>query len=134
MERNPSSSMPQESSSESEEIDDLDQQDTVQPATPGTTGVRKKGRRGIDGAIADAILEMAAASRMKTSAIQRWNARYSISKCIQELDAMQGVDEQLYFAALDLFNKAIARETFLSLRADKRLTWLRGKCVAYPMP
>lgn len=134
VEWNPSSCMVQELSSESEEEDDVDHQDRVQPATPSTPNVRKRGRKGTDGAIADAILEMAAASKMRTSAIQRWNARHSITKCIQELDETQGVDEQLYFAAIELFDKPIARETFLSLKGDKRLTWLRSKCKAYTDP
>lgn len=134
VEWNPSSCMVQELSSESEEEDDVDHQDRVQPATPSTPNVRKRGRKGTDGAIADAILEMAAASKMRTSAIQRWNARHSITKCIQELDETHGVDEQLYFAAIELFDKPIARETFLSLKGDKRLTWLRSKCKAYTDP
>ncbi|GMN29027.1 hypothetical protein TIFTF001_002265 [Ficus carica] len=134
VEGNPSLCMVQELSSESEEEDDVDHQGTVQPATPSTPNVRKRGRKGTDGAIADAILEMAAASKMRTSAIQRWNARYSITKCIQELDETQDVDEQLYFAAIELFDKPIARETFLSLKGDKRLTWLRSKCKASTNP
>lgn len=121
-------SLHEESESESEEADDvIHNQDTGQPAAPSTTGVRKRGRKGIDDAIADAILEMAAASKMRTSAIQRCNARFNITKCIKELDEMVGVDEKLYFAALELFNKPIARETFLSLKGDKRLTWLRSR-------
>lgn len=125
----------QESESESEEADDVvDNQDTGQPATPSTTGVRKRGRKSIDDAIADAILEMAAASKMRTTAIQQCNARYSITKCIKELDEMVGVDEKLYLGALDLFNKPVARETFLSLKGDKRLTWLRRKCMPFLIP
>lgn len=126
--------MPQGSSSESEEVDDVDDQDISQPTTPCITGVRKRGRKGIDDVIAGAILEMAAASKLRTAAIQQCNARYTITKCIKELDDMQGVDQQLYFAALDLFSKPIARETFLSLKGEKRLTWLRGKCMAHQRP
>ncbi|XP_062102680.1 L10-interacting MYB domain-containing protein-like [Humulus lupulus] len=118
----------QESSSESEETDDVVEiQDTGQPSTP-RTGVRKRGRKGIDDAIAEAIFEMAAASKMRTTAIQQCNAtKYSVTKCIKLLDEMQGVDEKLYLAALDMFNKPSSRETFMSLTGDKRLTWLRCK-------
>ena len=62
------------------------------------------------------------------------NLPYTIADCIRELDGMQGVDEKVYFASLDLFNKPNAREIFLSLKGDKRLIWLRGKCAATPTP
>lgn len=125
----------EESSSDSDEVDDIaDDHNTTQPATPCTTGNRKRGRRGIDDAIAGAIMEMAAASKLRTAAIQQCNARYTIADCINELDEMQGVDEQVYLAALDLFNKPNAREIFLSLKGEKRLIWLRGKCATYPAP
>lgn len=125
------STIPEESSSESEEVEDVaDDQDAIQPPTPSATNNRKRGRKGIDDAIAGAILEMATASKMRTDAVKQCNARYSIANCIKELDELQGVDEQVYFAALDLFNNPTAREIFLSLKAGKRLTWLRGKCTA----
>lgn len=119
----------EESSSESEDEENANDPQTVQPTA---TSTRKRGRRGVDDAIAEAILEMASASKMRVAAIEQLNARYSMADCIKDLDLMQGVDQQLYFAALDLFNKPNAREIFLSLKRDKRLTWLRRKCaVAY---
>lgn len=114
------------SSSESEEADDaVDDKETVQPTTPSSAGIRKRGRKGVDDAIARAILEMATASKLRTAAIQQRSSRYTIANCIKELDEMKGVEEQVYFAALDLFNKPIAREVFLSLKRDKRLIWLQ---------
>ncbi|KAF4373835.1 hypothetical protein F8388_007741 [Cannabis sativa] len=123
-------SLQQQSSSESEEADDVteNQDKGQQPSTPMTGTTRKRGRKGIDDAIAEAILEMATASKMRTTAIQQLNAaKYSVTKCIKLLDEMQGVDEKLYLAALEMFNKPLAREIFLSLRGDKRLTWLHRK-------
>ncbi|XP_009379367.1 L10-interacting MYB domain-containing protein isoform X2 [Pyrus x bretschneideri] len=117
----------EESSSDSQEGDDaVNGQETFQPA------IRKRGRKGTDDAIAGAILEMAAASRLRAAATQQRDARYTIASCIEELDKMQGVDEHVYFAALDLFNKPVAREMFLSLKGEKRLIWLRSKCTAAP--
>ncbi|CAN6698813.1 unnamed protein product [Malus baccata var. baccata] len=125
----------EESSSDSEEGDDaVNGQETIQPTTPSTTAIRKRGRKSIDDAIAGALLEMAAASRLRTAAAQQRDARYTIATCIEELDKMQGVDEHVYFAALDLFNKSVAREMFLSLKGEKRLIWLRNKCTAAPAP
>ncbi|XP_065855007.1 uncharacterized protein [Euphorbia lathyris] len=96
---------------------------------------RKRGRKGIDDGIARAILHMAAASRMRTAAITKVNERYGVADCIKELDAIQGLEEGMYFAALDLFDNRNAREFFLSLKGDKRTIWLRGKCsAAHPAP
>ncbi|KDP24000.1 hypothetical protein JCGZ_25388 [Jatropha curcas] len=135
-----------EESSESEDEDDVaDDQEKYQPSTRSTTVVhststaldsanaanRKRGRKGIDDAIAGAISHMAAASRLRTAAIRQISERYSVADCIKELDAMQGVEEGIYFAALDLFDNPNAREIFLSLKGDKRMIWLRGKCTAH---
>ena len=105
-------------------------QDRSQVAADNANVNRKRGRRRIDDAIAGAILHMAAASKLRTATINRINARYSIADCIKELDRIQGIEQEVYFAALDLFNKATAREIFLSLKEDKRLIWLRAKCAA----
>ncbi|XP_016201442.1 L10-interacting MYB domain-containing protein [Arachis ipaensis] len=120
----------EESSSGSQDEDDANDPETPQPSTPAAaaTSNRKRGRKGMNDAITEAILEMAAASKMRAAAIEQYNARYSMADCIKDLDLMQGVDQQLYFAALDLFSKPILREIFLSLKDDKRLTWLRSKC------
>jgi hypothetical protein len=40
---------------------------------------------------------------------------------------MQGLDQRIYFFALDLFENPNARETFISLKNEKRLPWLQGK-------
>jgi hypothetical protein len=40
---------------------------------------------------------------------------------------MQGVDQQIYFLALDLFEKPIAREIFIALKSEKGLPWSQGK-------
>lgn len=119
----------EESSSESQdEEEDANDPQTVQPITPTATCSRKKGRKGVDDSIADAILEMASASKTRAAAIEHHRAKYNMADCMKDLDLMEGVDQQLYFAALDLFNKPSAREIFLSLKKDKRLTWLRRKC------
>ncbi|XP_050382162.1 L10-interacting MYB domain-containing protein-like [Argentina anserina] len=119
------------SSSESEEADKaVEDKETGQPITPSTTAIRKRGRKGVDDAIAGAILKMAAASKLRTAAVQHRAARYTIANCIKVLDQITGVDEQVYFAAVDLFDNPIAREMFLSLKHDKRLIWLQGKCRA----
>lgn len=127
----PLSTIQEESSSESEEAEDVaDDHDTIQPSSQGINSSRKRGRKGIDDAIAAAIMEMAAASKLRTAAVKQYNSRYSIASCIKELDEMQGVEERVYFVALELFNNPKAREIFLSLQGDKRLTWLHRKCIA----
>ncbi|MED6148920.1 hypothetical protein PIB30_118338 [Stylosanthes scabra] len=94
----------------------------------GTGGSRKRGRKAAGSAIVDAMLEIAAASKMRASAIMKSEDRFSISKCIKLLDETQGVDDRIYFLALDLFeDHPNAREVFISLKDERRLPWLLGK-------
>jgi hypothetical protein len=100
--------------------------------TPGGSGRGKRSRKATGDAIVDAMLEIAAASKMRAAAIMKNEDRFSISKCIKVLDEMQGVDQRIYFLALDLFENPSAREIFISLKSEKRLPWLQGKCNATP--
>ncbi|KAL8472467.1 hypothetical protein ACS0TY_028991 [Phlomoides rotata] len=95
---------------------------------------RKRGRKGIEDAIARGILEMAAATKLRAEAIGKLNSKFSISDCVAALDELPGVNDQVYFAALELFNNRNARETFLTLKVDKRLIWLRRKCLICILP
>ncbi|XP_058219730.1 L10-interacting MYB domain-containing protein-like [Rhododendron vialii] len=83
-------------------------------------------------AMAGAMLEMVAASKLRAAAISKQDDRFKITNCIEALDeieTMEGIDSRLYFAALDLFEDPNLRETFISLKSNKvRLTWLQGKC------
>ncbi|KAK4370949.1 hypothetical protein RND71_010424 [Anisodus tanguticus] len=88
-------------------------------------GRRKRSRKATGDAIVDAMLEIAAASKMRAAAIMRNEERFAISKCIKVLDEMQVVDQSIYFFALDLFENPNARETFISLKTERRLTWLQ---------
>lgn len=130
------SNLTEDISTESEEVADVaneqEKSQCVDPSATTNTGSRKRGRKGIEDMLADAILEMASASKMRAEAIRQCSQRYSVSKCVNALDELQGVDETVYFAALDLFNDPIAREIFLSLKVDKRLMWLQGKCKLLP--
>ncbi|KAK1589390.1 hypothetical protein Q3G72_033494 [Acer saccharum] len=114
--------------------DDMGDDKDFQPATPSSTVVSRKGvrKRVDDDAIAGPTFEMAYASNPRTSAVYHGEDRYTITNCIKELDGMKGFEKQVYFAALDLFNHADARETFLSLKGNKRLIWLHRKCNAAP--
>lgn len=98
-----------------------------QSGMPSGSGRRKRSRKATGDAIVDAMLEIAAASKMRAAAIMKNEERFSISKCIKVLDEMQGVDQRIYFFALDLFENPNARETFISLKSERRLPWLQGK-------
>ncbi|KAL3630113.1 hypothetical protein CASFOL_023097 [Castilleja foliolosa] len=91
-------------------------------------GSRKRGRKGSVDAIARGILEMAAATKLRAEAITKFNGIFSITDCVRALDDLEGANDQVYFAALDLFSNRNARETFLTLKVDKRLIWLQRKC------
>lgn len=114
------------SSGSGEDTNMLDGNSKHQPATPNS-GHRKRSRKVTGDAIVDAMLELAAASKMRTAAIMRNEERFTISKCIKVLDETQGVDQTLYFYALELFENPLARETFLSLKDDRRFPWLQRK-------
>ncbi|KAK9291531.1 hypothetical protein L1049_019479 [Liquidambar formosana] len=118
------------SSGSGEDMNMLDGNNKRQSAMPSGSGRRKRSRKATGDAIVDAMLEIAAASKMRASAIMKNEDRFSISKCIKVLDEMQGVDQRVYFLALDLFENPNARETFISLKSERRLTWLQGKCSA----
>ncbi|KAK4393876.1 hypothetical protein Sango_1858400 [Sesamum angolense] len=75
---------------------------------------------------------MATATRLRAEAIKNSNGKFSITDCVRALDELQGVDDQVYHAALDLFNNRNARETFLTLRVEKRLIWLQRKFSTVP--
>lgn len=98
-----------------------------QSGIPSNSGRRKRSRKATGDAIVDAMLEIAAASKMRATAIMKNEDRFSISKCIKVLDEMPSIDQQIYFLALDLFENANARETFISLKSEKRLLWLQRK-------
>ncbi|CAH8392270.1 unnamed protein product [Eruca vesicaria subsp. sativa] len=101
------------------------------PSSAAASGpARKRSRKACGDAIVEAMLEIAAASKMRAAALSNNVDRFSISKCIRALDDLQGVDQPTYFLALDLFENASSREIFISLKYDKRLKWLQGKCRA----
>lgn len=114
------------SSGSGDDMNMLDGHNKRQTATPGS-GRRKRSRKATGDVIVDAMLEIAAASKMRAAAIMKNEDRFSISKCIKVLDEMQDVDQHLYFFALDLFESPNARETFISLKSERRLTWLQNK-------
>ncbi|RAL46504.1 hypothetical protein DM860_004783 [Cuscuta australis] len=115
------------SSGSEEEADVADEDDKPHPTNTSAKTSKKKGRKGFDDFIAKAISEMAAASRLRADAINKYNEKYTIADCVRALDELQGVDDHVYLAALELFNRRISREIFLSLQPEKRLTWLHCK-------
>lgn len=118
------------SSGSGDDVNMLDGHNKRQSGMASGSGRRKRSRKATGDAIVDAMLEIAAASKMRATAIMKNEDRFSISKCIKVLDDMQGVDQRIYFLALDLFENPNAREIFISLKSEKRLPWLVGKCDA----
>ncbi|KAF8405358.1 hypothetical protein HHK36_010262 [Tetracentron sinense] len=104
-----------------------DRQKKRQSETPFTPGHHSRNHDGINDAIAEAMFEMAASSKLRAVVMTQIGDQFSITNCIKVLDEIQGIDQHLYFAALDLFENPNLRETFISLKCDKRL---QGKCSA----
>ncbi|KAK7376729.1 hypothetical protein VNO80_02143 [Phaseolus coccineus] len=85
-------------------------------------------------AMAEALLDMVAVSRLRAVVSSVSDDKFSITNCIKALDEIEGIDQQLYFSALDLFENPSLRETFISLKSVKiRLAWLQGKCSKSPL-
>lgn len=80
-------------------------------------------------AMAEGMLEMVAASKLHMAMTAQSEERFTITKCIKALDEIEGIDDWLYYGALDLFEYPNLREMFISLKGNKiRWTWLQGKC------
>ncbi|KAM7256703.1 hypothetical protein ACFE04_012444 [Oxalis oulophora] len=94
----------------------------------------KRSRKATGDAIVDAMLEIAAASKLRATAIMKHEDKYSISKCIKVLDETQGAEQHIYLFALDLFENPSAREIFMSLKTDKRLPWLQHRASVCAAP
>lgn len=83
----------------------------------------------LGGEMAKALLEMIDCSKLRTSMKPDIDERFTITNCIEALDEIEGIEDGLYYAALDLFEKPTLREMFLSLKSSYvRFTWLQGKC------
>lgn len=85
--------------------------------------------------MAQTMFEMIAASKLQTVTTSKYDERFTITNCIKALDELEGIEDWLYYSALDLFENPSLREIFLSLQSSLiRLTWLRGKCgQSYPI-
>ncbi|KAL5753419.1 hypothetical protein ACOSQ2_023926 [Xanthoceras sorbifolium] len=75
----------------------LDGHSKRQPVTPSSSGRRKRSRKTAGDAIVDAMLEIAAASKMRAAAIMKNEERFSISRCIKVLDEMQDTSASMDF-------------------------------------
>lgn len=51
---------------------------------------------------------------------------YSASCCTTIINGMQGVDRLLYNGAIELFKNPTWRKTFITLKTEKRLNWLKA--------
>ncbi|KAK9162093.1 hypothetical protein Syun_002995 [Stephania yunnanensis] len=120
--------MPDEGSSSSgEDLNVPNGCNKRQSVTSSSSKFGKRNHKGVNDALVDAMLEIAAASKSRAAALMKNESQFSISHCIKVLDEIQDLDERVYFFALDLFENPNARETFISLKSERRLIWLQGK-------
>ncbi|KAK7314853.1 hypothetical protein VNO77_33381 [Canavalia gladiata] len=77
------------SSGSGDDVNMLDGHKRQAGVPSSSCGGRKRGRKATGSAIVDAMLEIAAASKMRASAIMKNEEKFSISKCIKVLDEMQ---------------------------------------------
>ncbi|KAF6142957.1 hypothetical protein GIB67_003913 [Kingdonia uniflora] len=98
------------------------------PLTPSSSRPYKRNHTEFDDSLAEAMLEMVTASKLRAEVMIQYSDKFSIKNCIQLLDEMPALDEDIYLAALDLFDNPNLREMFVSLKSSRRSTWLQGKC------
>lgn len=80
-------------------------------------------------AMVEALSDMVQSSKLRTLARAQTVERFTITNCIKALDEIEGIEDDLYYAALNLFEDPNHREMFISLQNNYvRLTWLQGKC------
>ncbi|KAI8031058.1 putative nuclease HARBI1 [Camellia lanceoleosa] len=89
------------SSGSGEDVNMLDGHNKRQSTTT-SSGRRKRSRKATGDAIVDAMLEIAAASKMRATAIMKNEDRFSISKCIKVLDEMQDLSAGMDDCDLEL--------------------------------
>ncbi|KAK6915068.1 hypothetical protein RJ641_020185 [Dillenia turbinata] len=77
-----------------EDVNLIDGNNKRLSAAPNS-GRRKRSRKATGDAIVDAMLEIAAASRMRATAIMKNEDRFSISRCIKVLDEMQDISASM---------------------------------------
>ncbi|PHT32318.1 hypothetical protein CQW23_28655 [Capsicum baccatum] len=98
------------------------------PDTVTASGQNCEDKQTID-AMAEALREMISASKYQTVVMPQVDGRFTIRRCIKALDEIEGVPDNLYYAALDLFDNPSLREMFMSLNSSSiQLAWLQGKC------
>lgn len=92
---------------------------------PSSSGPNKRTHKESANLKADAVVETGSASKPKGTASGQ-NDLYSAGDCITIINGMQGVGRRLYNASIDLLQNANWRKTFMSLKSEKRLSWLKA--------
>ncbi|KAG8377904.1 hypothetical protein BUALT_Bualt08G0082000 [Buddleja alternifolia] len=99
------------------------------PSEVGSTSKQSNWNQELNDAMAEAISDMINSSKLRSVTKSQIDERFTISNCIKALDEIEGIEDNLYYAALDLFENPNYREMFVSLKSNYvRLTWLQGKC------
>ncbi|CAL5366233.1 uncharacterized protein LOC114305448 [Camellia sinensis] len=93
---------------------------------PSSLGPNKRSHKGDENSNANATSETGTVSASSKDAIAQKDDLYSAGRCITVINGMQGVDRRLYNGAMDLFQSPCWRKTFMSLKCEKRLNWLKA--------
>ncbi|KAL3845311.1 hypothetical protein ACJIZ3_002714 [Penstemon smallii] len=105
-----------------------DKKRKLAPEAGGSVSEESNWNQELSDTMSKALLEMINSSKSRAVAKPGIDERFTITKCIKALDEIEGIENGLYYAALDLFENPSFRETFLSLKNNYlRLTWLQGK-------
>ncbi|KAL5722088.1 hypothetical protein ACHQM5_005652 [Ranunculus cassubicifolius] len=90
-----------------------------------TKVVRKRKGSNI-GELSQAVFDLASAHRFRASYFKSVDDPFGLNKCIDGMEALDGIQENEIFEGIKLFKEPHAREAFLSLKPHRRLNWLRS--------
>ncbi|ERN03112.1 L10-interacting MYB domain-containing protein [Amborella trichopoda] len=109
-------------------MDALDKHKKSRSAAPTSSRRRKRVRK--HESIIEALLEMAANSRLRASLDAEASSNQGLKNCIEELQAMEGLDDELLRKACEMLKDEKNATIFMTLEGHRRLVWVKEMCDA----
>ncbi|ERN16562.1 hypothetical protein AMTRI_Chr11g153530 [Amborella trichopoda] len=118
-----------ESSCSREDMNALDQGNKRKFEILSPSHCDKKARK-MDKLMVEALQEMADSLRFRTSRTVGPSSKQELKNCIEELQAMKDLDDQLFGKACKMLKDEKNAVIFMTLKGHHRLLWVNEMCVA----
>eukprot|EP00262_Sarcandra_glabra_P017707 TRINITY_DN6157_c0_g3_i1.p1 TRINITY_DN6157_c0_g3~~TRINITY_DN6157_c0_g3_i1.p1 ORF type:complete len:547 (+),score=84.06 TRINITY_DN6157_c0_g3_i1:3-1643(+) len=110
----------------------LEEHDKRGESTPAVTPHHKKRKQmSVGNRIADALENPASVSKQLVQPVQTLttnDSNFSYVRCLEELQKLDGLDEEEMVKAVDLLENEKSAIAFMTITGPRRLAWLRYKC------